>query len=186
MKEIVLNERQLDEIITNTAQQLNSYYKNTKKPIYFICVLKGASVFMNDLIKKINFPLIIDYIQVSSYDGTSSTGVIHLKKDISEDITDKDIVIIEDIVDSGLTLKYLKEYINIKHHPKSIKICCLLDKKLARKVPLDVDFIGYELLDNKFLIGYGLDYNELLRNIPYIFVPTAEDLKMYDEILKKN
>lgn len=186
MKEIVLNETQLNEIVEKIANQLNLYYQNTKEPIYFVCVLKGASVFMNDLIKKINFPLIIDYIQVSSYDGTSSTGVIHLKKDISEDITNKDVVIIEDIVDSGLTLKYLKDYINIKHHPRSIKICCLLNKKMARKITLDVDFVGYKLVDNKFLIGYGLDYNELLRNIPYIFVPTEEDLKTYDEVLKKN
>lgn len=177
MREIVFNEKQIELKIEEIANELNSYYKDFDEPIYFICVLKGAAVFMHDLIKKINFPIILDYIQVSSYNGTSSTGVIHLKKDITENVENKHILIIEDIVDSGLTLKYLKEYFNVKHHPKDIKICSLLDKIHARKTPLTADFVGFELEDEKFLVGYGLDYNELYRNVPYIFIPDKDDLK---------
>lgn len=185
MLEMVLNEKQIEQIVQKVADKLNEFYKDFKEPVVFICVLKGAATFMHDLIKKIKFPLITDYIQVSSYNGTSSTGVIHLKKDISENIENKHTVIVEDIVDTGLTLKYLKQYLSIKHHPKDIKICSFIDKVNARTTPLEADFVGYKLLENKFLVGYGLDYNELLRNIPYVFVPTKEEIAQWDEIISK-
>ena len=186
MKEILFNEKQIDEIITKLASKINKDYEKCEDIPVLICVLKGAAPFMHDLIKKLNFPMKLDYIQLSSYNGTSSTGVIHLKKDVSENITNKRVIIVEDIIDTGTTLNYLKDYLNIKYKPKEIKLCCLIDKVPARKVKLDADYVGYYLSESKFLVGYGFDYNELFREVPYIFVPDNEDLNKWDELLKKN
>ncbi len=185
MKEIVLSEKQIDEITTTLADKFNKIYQNKDTVPIFICVLKGAAPFMHDLIKKFKFPLIIDYMQVSSYSGTESTGVIHLKKDLTENVEGKEVIIVEDIIDTGTTLKYLKNYINITYKPKDIKICCLVDKKPLRKVDLDPDFVGITLNEAKFLVGYGFDYDELERNIPFVFVPDENDIKNWNKILKK-
>lgn len=185
MKEILLSENQLIEIINNLANKLNEYYKDTSKPVILVSVLKGASIFTNDLMKRLNFPLYIDYIQASSYEGTSTTGHIIMKKDLSLDITGRKVLIVEDIIDTGLTLDYLTKYFKEKYNPLDIKVCCLIDKQAVRTVDFKPDYAGYILKENKFLIGYGLDYNELLRNIPYIFVPDEEDLKKFDEINSK-
>ena len=105
---------------------------------------------------------------------------------LKNNITNKRVIIVEDIIDTGTTLNYLKDYLNIKYKPKEIKLCCLIDKIPARKVKLDADYVGYYLNESKFLVGYGFDYNELFREVPYIFVPDNEDLNKWDELLKKN
>ena len=139
-----------------------------------------------DLLKYYTLPCKIDFIQVSSYDGTSSTGVIHLKKDISIDIKGKDIVLIEDIIDTGLTLNYLKQYFQIRYMPSSITIVTLVDKKPLRKVDLKCDIVGLTLNQNKFLVGYGFDYNELVRNFDYVFVPSKKDIDEWDKAISKD
>lgn len=183
-REIVISKEEIEEAVKRCAKELEERFKDNDQIPVFIGVLKGALPFMMDLIKNYHLPCKEDYIQVSSYDGTASTGVIHLRKDISEDIKNKDIVIIEDIIDTGLTLSYLKQYLRLKYQPRSITICTFIDKKPLRKVELEADVVGVTLTKNKFLVGYGLDYNEIVRNIEYVFVPTKEDLIEWDKALE--
>lgn len=183
--EIVFTREEINEMVSDIAAKLTEMYKDSKVPPVFVGVLKGAVPFMMDLIKKCSFPLNIDFIQVTSYSGTASTGVVHLKKDLSESVKDKDVVIIEDIVDTGSTLSYLKQYIQVHHQPKSVKIVCLIDKKPLRRVNLEADVVGATLTQNKFIVGYGFDYNELGRNIDYIFVPTKKQLNEWDKLNKR-
>lgn len=185
MKEIVLSESEIQEVVKSCAEKLKERFKDSDQVPIFIGVLKGALPFMFDLMKYYDLPVVEDFIQVSSYSGVESTGVIHLKKDVSEDIKNKDIVLIEDIVDTGTTLNYLKQYLQIKYQPRSITICSLLDKKPLRKVDLEADIVGVSLTKNQFLVGYGLDYYEICRNINYVFVPDEEDLKTWNEIIEK-
>ncbi len=185
MREIVINEKEIDLITSKCAKELKEKFKDNKKAPILIGVLKGALPFMMDLVKKCDFELEEDFIQVSSYNGTASTGVVHLKKDVSKDIKDRDIVLIEDIIDTGLTLSYLKQYLKMKYNPNSITICTFIDKKPLRKVELEADVVGTTINDNKFLVGYGLDYNELARNINYVFIPSKEDLNKWDKLLKE-
>ena len=184
-REIVFTREELDEGISRIADKLNEIYKDAEEAPIFIGVLKGAIPFMMDLVKKCNFDMKMDFIQVSSFSGTASTGVIHLKKDITENIKNKDIVIVEDIIDTGLTLNYLKQYIQLNYQPRSIKIVCLVDKIPLRKVDLVADIVGFTILQNKFLVGYGFDYNEYARSIDYVFVPSTEELEAWDKKDKK-
>ena len=183
MKELILSEKQIDEVITEVADKLNAEYANSGVTPVLICVLKGAVNFFADLLKKLKFDCVTDYVQVSSFEGLKSTGIINLKKDCSENLRNREVILVEDCVDSGITLKYLKEYIKSKHKPKCVKICCLIDKRAKRQTVLEAEYVGYTLNEDKFLVGYGFDYYELLRNIPYIFVPTEEDIAKWDRIL---
>ena len=183
--EVVLTKEEIDEVITNVAKELNDKYKGGETIPVFVGVLKGALPFMMDLMKKLDFDLEMDFIQVSSYSGTSSTGVIHLKKDVTANLRDREVIIVEDIIDTGLTLNYLKQYLQINYNPKSIKIVCLVDKKPLRKVNLIADIAGITINENKFLVGYGFDYNELGRNIDYIFIPCKKQIEHWEKLLKK-
>lgn len=175
MRKIFLSEEQIKEICVRLGNQLDERFsKNTEAPV-FVCVLKGAANFFINLISEIKTDIITDYIQVSSYKGTQSTGVIHMKKDFSEDLHNKDVVIVEDIIDTGLTLSYIKKYIEEKYQPKSVSFVCLVDKKAFRQTDLQVDYYGYETEGNDFLIGFGLDYNEHFRNVKYIYIPDDQE-----------
>ncbi len=182
--EIVLTKEEIQEAVQSIADKLNAKYKKQTSIPIFIGVLKGAMPFFQDLVKKCKFDMKLDYIQVSSYSGTSTTGVIHLLKDVSEDINGKEVFIVEDIIDTGLTLSYLKQYLKVKFNPKSITLISLIDKKPLRKVDLDVDYAGVSMVENKFLCGYGLDYKEMARNTDYIFVPTKKQLAQWDKLLE--
>ena len=130
-------------------------------------VLKGAFVFVSDLVRNINLDLSLDFIAVSSYGmSTESSGVVKINKDIEMDLTGKNVIIVEDIIDTGLTLKYIKEYLSGKN-AKSVRICTLLDKPSRRKCNVDVDYVGFEIED-LFIVGYGIDCKEKYRNLPYI------------------
>lgn len=185
MRQTILTHEEIIDICKRIGEELEAKFKNSKSIPVFICVLKGATYFFNDLVQHCNFDLITDYMQVTSYDGTSSTGIINLKKDISEDIKDKDVVIVEDIVDTGLTLSYIKQYMQIKYKPRSLSVVTLIDKKPLRKVDFVPDYCGVVLNENKFLCGYGFDYHELLRNINYIYVPDKKEIENLDKLLKK-
>lgn len=149
------------------GKQISKDYEG--REISAICVLKGGIMFMADLVKHIEVPLSMDFMAVSSYGNeTSSSGVVKIIKDLDESIEGKDVLIVEDIIDSGRTLSYLYKILE-ERNPSSIKICTLLDKPERRVVDVAVDYVGFEIPD-KFVIGYGLDYMQHYRNLPYIAV----------------
>ncbi|HIX43473.1 hypoxanthine phosphoribosyltransferase [Kurthia sp. 3B1D] len=167
IEEVLLSEEQLQEKIGQLGAQLTEEYQD-KFPL-LIGVLKGAMPFMTDLMKRIDTYVEIDFMDVSSYgNATVSSGEVKILKDLNTSVEGRDIVIIEDIIDSGLTLSYLVEL--FKHRKaKSIKIVTLLDKPTGRKVDLKADYVGFDVPD-AFVVGYGLDYAERYRNLPYIGV----------------
>ena len=156
-----------EEIVARTrelAHQIQQDYNGEE--IVIICILKGAAFFATELAKRIDSDTIIDFMKVSSYIGTESTGKIDFTLDISEDITGKNVIIVEDIVDTGRTLAYVKKYL-VSKNPKSVKICTMLNKKERRVIELNPEYVCFDIPD-KFVIGYGLDYDEKYRNLPYI------------------
>lgn len=162
--DILINESNLDKRIEELAKEIMRDYKD--EDLVFVGVLKGAAVFMIELAKKIKNSVEFEFIQVESYQGTESTGKIKLKQDLIDKIEGRNIIIIEDIVDTGRTLEYLREYIK-KHNPKSVKVCTLLSKLSRRIVELNIDYIGFSIPD-EFVIGFGMDYDQKYRNLPYI------------------
>jgi hypoxanthine phosphoribosyltransferase len=139
------------------------------KTVCVICVLKGGVMFMVDLAKEMTVPVTMDFMAVSSYGNeTSSTGVVKIVKDLDESIEGKDVIIVEDIIDSGRTLSYLVQILKDRS-PNSLKICTLLDKPERRVVEVEVDYVGFSIPD-EFVVGYGLDFQQLYRNLPYIAV----------------
>ena len=157
--------------IAELGKEISKDYEN--KEVTTICVLKGGIMFMSDLVKSITQPLTMDFMAISSYGNeTSSTGVVKIIKDLDESIEGKNVLIIEDIIDSGRTLSYLLKLLE-ERSPNSVKICTLLDKPERRIVDVKVDYVGFSIPD-EFVIGYGLDYQQNYRNLPYIAV--VEDL----------
>ena len=162
---ILLSEEEISGIVERIAKQIDEDYKGEE--VEFVVVLKGSMPFASDLMRKVNVPLIIDFIKASSYgNGSKSTGEIIIKHELGADIKGKNIIIIEDIVDSGNTLFALKNLL-LKREPKSIKICAMLNKQERRETELVADYIGAEIPD-EFVVGYGLDYAERYRELPYI------------------
>ncbi len=171
IKEILISEANIKKQVKLLGKMLNKDYKG-KRPI-LVSVLKGSVVFLCDLIRELEFSPMLDFISVSSYaDSTESSGVVRLLMDLRESIVGKDVIIIEDIVDTGLTLSYLKRNF-LTRKPKSLKICVLLDKKECRVKKIDVDYTGF-VIPNKYCVGYGLDYAQLYRHLPYIGVLKPE------------
>ena len=156
---VLINKEEIKKREKELAEAIEKEYKG--KEVVFICILKGAVNFMVHLLENVNIDVMYDFIDVSSYSGTESTGQIILNKEITQIIEKKDIIIIEDIIDTGRTIKYLKEYLQNKK-ANSIKVCTLLDKKSRRVVNIQADYVGFEIED-KFVVGYGLDYNEKYR-----------------------
>ena len=161
---VLISEEEIQKRISELAKQICDDYKG--QDITFICILKGSIFFTVELAKKMPCDINFEFIRVSSYHGENSTGVIKMKVDLQGDIKDKNVIIIEDIVDTGRTLSYLKEYLKSKE-PRSLKICSMLDKKERRGGKLDADYVGFNIPD-KFVVGYGLDVDEKYRNLPYI------------------
>lgn len=165
VEQILIGEEELAERIRQLGQQITEDYEG--KDLIVVGILKGASLFMSDLIRKIEGKISIDFMVVSSYGNASETsGVVRIIKDLDMDMTDKHILLVEDIIDTGLTLAYLKEYL-CNRKAASVRICTLLDKPCRRSKPVDVEYIGFEVPD-EFIIGYGIDYAEKYRNLPYI------------------
>ncbi len=163
--ETLISEEEITRRIKEIGRQISNDYKG--KEILLLCVLKGGVMFMTELSKHISIPLKMDFMSVSSYGNeVVSTGVVKILKDLDEPINDKHIIIVEDIIDSGRTLSYLKQLLEGRD-PKSIKICTLLDKPQTRKVEVNIDYVGFCIPD-EFVVGYGLDYQQKYRNLPYI------------------
>lgn len=165
--EVMLSAEKIEERIKEMAETISKDYEG-KRPL-LIGVLKGAIIFLSDLIRHIKVPVEIDFMAVSSYGAdTTSSGVVRIQKDLEQSITGKDVIIVEDIVDTGLTLNYL--YDNLASRgPRSLKVVTLLDKPERRKVKFDPDYCGFEIPD-RFVIGYGLDYGENYRQLPDICI----------------
>ena len=165
--EIVLSEAQIKERVKKLGTEITNDYSD-KNPI-IVGILKGSFMFLADLIRSIDLPLIIDFIAVSSYGSEmKSSGVVRILYDMKTSIEGRDVLLVDDIVDTGFTLAYLMESFSTRH-PRSLKVCTLLDKKGARKPETDLkmDYVGFEV-PNQFMVGYGLDYGEKYRNLPFI------------------
>jgi hypoxanthine phosphoribosyltransferase len=163
---ILFSREQIKAKVKEMAETIEADYQGVDDLI-LIGVLKGANIFMGDLMREINLPIRIDFMAVSSYGhSTESSGVVRILKDLDMEIEGKHVLIIEDIVDTGLTLKYLTDNLK-RRNAASLKICSLLDKPSRRKCDLVVDYVGYEIPD-RFIVGYGIDYAEQYRNLPYI------------------
>ena len=162
--EVLISEEQINKRLDELAEQLMEEYKG--KELMFLCILKGSVFLTVELAKRIKNNIQFEFIEVSSYEGHESTGKIKLNKDITGSIQGKHVIVIEDIVDTGRTLNFLKEYL-LQKNPESLKICALLDKPSRRIIPIDVDYVGFTI-DNKFVVGYGLDDEQNYRNLNYI------------------
>ena len=161
---VLITEQEIASRTRELAEQIQKDYNNEE--IVIVCILKGATFFAVELAKRIESDTIIDFMKVSSYEGTESTGKINFTLDISEDITGKNVLIVEDIVDTGRTLAYVKKYLESKN-PKNVKISTMLNKKERRVIDLNPEYVAFDIPD-KFVIGYGLDYDEKYRNLPYV------------------
>ena len=171
IQEVLYSEEQISQKVKELGERLTKDYEG-RNPLV-ICVLKGAFIFMSDLVKEIKVPLEIDFMAVSSYgQSTVSSGVVRILKDLDTSVEGRDVLIVEDIIDSGLTLSYLIDVLNHRN-AKSVTVCTLFDKPARRKVDLAPDYKGYTLPD-EFVVGYGLDYAEKYRNLPFIGILKPE------------
>jgi len=176
MEEYCLNplfsKEQIASFVKVLAEQISKDYKD--RELVLVCILKGAFMFLSDLVRHLEIPVKIDFVRLASYGpGMKSSGRIEITKDAELPIEGKDVLIIEDIVDSGRTLQFLRDRLFLAN-PRSVKICALLDKKARREVEIDVDYLGKEV-DDVFVVGYGIDLNEDYRNLPEIYYVTPVD-----------
>ena len=169
--QVLFSQEELDRRVSEIAEEINRDYEG--KNLILISVLRGSFVFMADLARKIKHPCLVDFMSVSSYGkGSTSSGQVQITKDLSEDISGMDVLVIEDILDSGNTLSYLLNLL-AQRHPASIRLCTLLDKPDRRVKPVEVHYSGFTIPD-AFVVGYGLDYAEKYRNLPYIGILKPE------------
>ena len=171
---ILVDEKEIGSIVERIAAEIDRDYKDSSKKLLLLCVLKGSVVFMGELMKKITLPVEIDFMKVSSYGaGTTTTGRINILLDLQRpDLPDIDIIIVEDIIDSGKTLSYLVKYLELKG-AHSVRTCTLLDKPDRREVDFTPDYTG-RVIPDEFVVGFGLDYDEKFRNLPYVGVLKPE------------
>lgn len=168
----LIEEKDIEKRVKELAAEINSDYEGQE--VVFIGVLKGAVVFISDLMRNVTADAKLDFIAVSSYgDSTESSGVVRLLKDLDLTIKDKHVIVVEDIIDTGLTLEYLL-HVLMQRHPKSIEICTLLDKPSRRKADIEVKYVGFQIPD-EFVVGYGIDYAENYRHLPYVGIIGESD-----------
>lgn len=168
---ILIGEADIKRRVKELGEEISQDYQG-KTPI-LVSVLKGGIIFLSDLMRELKILHEVDFMSVSSYNGRiRSSGVVRILQDLSINIEGQDVIIIEDIVDSGMTLDYIR-HILLARHPKSLRICTLLDKRVARTIEVPIDYVGFEIPD-EFVIGYGLDYAERYRNLPYVAVMKVE------------
>ena len=167
-KGVLLTENELENAVKGIAYRINQDYRG--KEVLVVCILKGAFMFCADLVRKLEIPVTLDFISASSYSGatTTTTGNVRIQKDVETDVADRHVILVEDIVDTGLTLKKLVDLFQSRG-PASLEICCLLDKKERRQVEVDVKYSCFEIPD-EFVVGYGLDYNGKYRQLPEVCV----------------
>ena len=170
---VMFTEEQLKSKVAELGAQITRDYQEAKEDVYCVGILKGAVLFYTDLVRCINLPVRFDFMIASSYgNSTESSGSVKILKDLDYDIGGKHLIIVEDIIDSGTTMAYMTKYFQTMN-PASVKLCALLSKPSRRKVDVNIDYCGFEVPD-EFLVGYGLDYAETYRNLPYIGVLKPE------------
>ena len=170
IQEVLISEEEIERHVAEIGRQISRDYAD-KNPI-FVGVLKGCFIFMADLMRHVTVNCTMDFMSVSSYRGTTSTGAVKINKDLNEDIEGRHLILVEDILDSGITLNYLKNYLTVRR-PASIAVATLMDKPARRKADIYADYSCFEVPD-AFVVGYGLDYNEKYRNLPYIGILKPE------------
>lgn len=170
IESVLISEEELHSKVAEMGRQISKDFEG-KEPV-FVGVLKGCFIFMSDLMRHVDINCTMDFMAVSSYSGTTTTGAVKINKDLSENIEGRDVIIVEDILDSGVTLSYLKKYL-MNRNPASITIATLMDKPSRRRADVYADYSCFEVPD-AFVVGYGLDYNEKYRNLPYIGVLKPE------------
>lgn len=170
IESVIISEEELRNAVSKIGRRISEDFEG-KDPV-FVGVLKGCFIFMADLMRYVDIHCSVDFMAVSSYSGTSSTGAVKINKDLSENIEGRHIILVEDILDSGITLNYLKNYLMVRN-PASITIAALMDKPARRKADIYADYSCFEIPD-AFVVGYGLDYNERYRNLPYIGILKPE------------
>lgn len=169
---VMFSQEEIEAKVIELAKQIEKDYKG--QDLLLVGILKGASVFVADLMRKIDLNVNIDFMSVSSYgSSTVSSGTVKILKDLDVDIKDKNVLIVEDIIDSGITLRNLYDTL-MTREPRSLKLCTLLNKPARKKVDVDVDYVGF-VIEDKFIVGYGIDYDEKYRNLPYIAI--VEDVE---------
>lgn len=171
--EPLITAAQIEARVGELADEINAGYVDTGRPLSVITVLKGGCFFAIDLLRHLTVPTRLDFLQASSYSGMGSTGEVTLHKDISMPIGGTDVLLVEDIVDTGLTASWLLRHLRGRH-PASLRLCSLLDKPARRLVPVQIDYLGFTIPD-AFVLGYGLDYDEAYRNLPAIYVAQTTD-----------
>jgi len=169
--ETLFTEDQIQARVETLAQQINTDY--SERSLVLVSVLRGSIFFTTDLSRRIRLPLAMDFLSISSY-GEGSEGVVRITKDLEENIAGKDVLLVEDIVDTGFTMRYLMRTL-LSRNPRSLEICALLDRRARRIIDLDIKYVGFEIPD-KFIVGYGLDYKQQFRNLPYIGIIQPDKL----------
>lgn len=173
VKEILFTKEQLQQRVAELGQQISRDFADKEEPVVLVSVLRGSYIFMADLSRAIDIPVQIDFMSVSSYgSGTKTSGQVEIKKDLSDPIEGVHVIVVEDILDSGTTLSYLMSVLSARH-PASISLCTLLDKPERREKPIYANYAGFTV-PNAFIVGYGLDYAEKYRNLPYIGILKEE------------
>jgi hypoxanthine phosphoribosyltransferase len=163
----LFSKEQIHDQVLKLASLIEADFPNER--LLFICLLKGSFMFTSDLIRHVNNPCVVDFMRVSSYGNrTTTSGTINISKDIETSIAGQNVVIVEDIIDSGITLSHVRDML-LKRNPKALKICALVDKRARRQVVIEGDYVGFTL-DDGFIVGYGIDYGEEFRNLPDIHV----------------
>lgn len=180
-----MDEATIGSVCAALGKELTDELREEKKLPLFLGVMKGAVEFISDLVKEVKVPLLLDYVETRSWEGLRSTGKVAITKDFDTNIDGRTVVVVEDIVESGKSMAALLSHIREKGQPKRILVVALFDKPKERKVDVKVDYCGMKLDENKFLMGYGFDYKGLDRNIPYVYVPSDEEVAEMEWLVNK-
>ena len=174
VKSVLVSKEELEKRVTEIGAEITRDYEG--KELLMVCILRGSAIFFADLVRAIDIPVKLDFMAISSYgQGTKSSGEVRMIKDLSTKIEGMDVIVVEDIIDSGYTINYLKNLL-LQRNPASLKICTLLDKPERREVEIDGDYVGFAI-PNEFVIGYGLDYAQKYRNLPEVCIIKPEAVK---------
>ena len=166
MKELLFDEKTIKDRVKELGQEITNHYQNDDAELVVVGILRGSTLFFADLIRAINLPILIDFMAISSYGNSSESGIVKIVKDLEADVSGKNILIVEDIIDTGFTLNKVREILRLRE-PRSVAICTLLDKPSRREVDVPVEWVGFAIPD-EFVVGYGIDYAQRYRNLDYI------------------
>lgn len=180
-----MDEASIKATCVRLGKQLSEELREERRLPLFLVVMKGAVEFSSDLVKEVKAPLLLDYVETKSWEGLRNTGKVAITKDFSTDIEGRTVVVVEDIVESGMSMATLLAHIKEKGQPRRIIVTALFDKPGSRKAPVKVDYCGMKLYENKFLMGYGFDYKGLNRNVPYVYVPSQEEVDEMERLVNK-